>query len=92
LALAQDRGEISEIGDAVRSARFGQRNGKGYYRYKQGSPSPLPGPDMEKLITARLAKPTSIVEADVLHRLFGPAIIGSLARGGHRAELKTWLP
>jgi hypothetical protein len=47
---------------------------------------------MEKLITARLAKPTSIVEADVLHRLFGPAIIGSLARGGHRAELKTWLP
>jgi hypothetical protein len=57
-----------------------------------GSRSPLPGPDMEKLITARLAKPTSIVEADVLHRLFGPAIIGSLAHGGHRAELKTWLP
>ena len=69
------------------AGRFGQKTGKGCYRYEQGSRSPLPDPDVEKFITARLAKPTSIVGADV--RLFGPAIIGSLAHEGHRAELKT---
>jgi 3-hydroxyacyl-CoA dehydrogenase len=47
------------------AGRFAQKTGKGCYRYEQGLRSPLPDPDVEKFITARLAKPTSIVGADV---------------------------
>ena len=42
----QDRGIKSEIADAICEAgRFGQKTGKGYYKYEAGSRSPLPDPE-----------------------------------------------
>jgi 3-hydroxyacyl-CoA dehydrogenase len=47
----QDRGEKSEIADALcESGRMGQKSGKGYYKYEDGSRAPLPDPDVEALI------------------------------------------
>ena len=53
----KDRGLKSEIADALCEAgRFGQKTGKGYYKYEGGSRSPLPDPDVEKLIDETLQK------------------------------------
>ena len=53
----KDRGIKSEIADALCEAgRFGQKTGKGYYKYEGGSRSPLPDPDVEKLIDETLQK------------------------------------
>jgi 3-hydroxyacyl-CoA dehydrogenase len=51
-------GAKAEIADAlVESGRHGQKTGKGFYKYEGGSRSPIPDPDVEKLI----------VEASVRH-------------------------
>ena len=51
----KDRGIKSEIADALCEAgRFGQKTGKGYYKYEGGSRAPLPDPDVEKLIDETL--------------------------------------
>jgi 3-hydroxyacyl-CoA dehydrogenase len=47
----QDRGEKSPIADALCEAgRLGQKTGKGYYKYENGSRAPLPDPEVEALI------------------------------------------
>ena len=56
----KDRGIKSEIADALCEAgRFGQKTGKGYYKYEAGSRAALPDPDVEKLIdeTLHAARP-----------------------------------
>ncbi len=51
----KDRGIKSEIADALCEAgRFGQKTGKGYYKYEAGSRAPLPDPEVEKLIDETL--------------------------------------
>ena len=75
----QDRGIKSEIADAICEAgRFGQKTGKGYYKYEQGSRSPLPDPEIEKLIeetTAKLGlKRRQIDDQEILERLMYPMI------------------
>ncbi|HML13854.1 MAG TPA: 3-hydroxyacyl-CoA dehydrogenase NAD-binding domain-containing protein, partial [Xanthobacteraceae bacterium] len=51
-------GAKAEIADAlVESGRHGQKTGRGFYKYEGGSRSPIPDPDVEKLI----------VEASVRH-------------------------
>jgi len=51
-------GAKAEIADAlVEAGRYGQKTGRGFYRYEGGSRSPIPDPDVEKLI----------VEASVRH-------------------------
>ncbi|MDB5485245.1 MAG: short chain enoyl-CoA hydratase / 3-hydroxyacyl-CoA dehydrogenase, partial [Tardiphaga sp.] len=53
----QDRGIKSPIGDALYEAgRHGQKTQKGYYKYESGSRSPLPDPEVEKLIEETVAK------------------------------------
>jgi 3-hydroxyacyl-CoA dehydrogenase len=79
LAVAQDRGIKSEIADAICEAgRFGQKTGKGYYKYEAGSRSPLPDPEIEKLIeetTAKLGiKRRQIDDQEILERLMYPMI------------------
>jgi 3-hydroxyacyl-CoA dehydrogenase len=74
-----DRGEMSEIEDALCEAgRFGQKTGKGYYRYEQGSRSPLPDADVEKLITDTCArrglKRRTISDDEILVRILYPMI------------------
>jgi 3-hydroxyacyl-CoA dehydrogenase len=75
----QDRGIKSEIADAICEAgRFGQKTGKGYYKYEAGSRSPLPDPEIEKLIeetTTKLGlKRRQISDDEILERLMYPMI------------------
>ncbi len=54
----KDRGIKSEIADALCEAgRFGQKTGKGYYKYEAGSRAPVPDPEVEKLIDETLPQP-----------------------------------
>lgn len=47
----RDQGIRAEIADAICDlGRFGQKTGKGYYRYEPGSRTPLPDPEVEKII------------------------------------------
>ena len=75
----KDRGIKSEIADALCEAgRFGQKTGKGYYKYEQGSRSPLPDPEVEKLIDETLAKlglkRREISDEEILERMVYPMI------------------
>ncbi|MDA9512172.1 3-hydroxyacyl-CoA dehydrogenase [Bradyrhizobium sp. CCBAU 11430] len=75
----KDRGIKSEIADALCEAgRFGQKTGKGYYKYEQGSRAPLPDPDVEKLIDEtllRLGRKKRVVsDEEILERMMYPMI------------------
>ncbi|MCK1626280.1 enoyl-CoA hydratase/isomerase family protein [Bradyrhizobium sp. 160] len=75
----KDRGVRSEIADALCEAgRFGQKTGKGYYKYEAGSRAPLPDPEVEKLIEEtllRLGRKKRIVRDDeILERMMYPMI------------------
>jgi 3-hydroxyacyl-CoA dehydrogenase len=75
----KDRGIKSEIADALCEAgRLGQKTGKGYYKYEGGSRSPLPDPDVEKLIVdtcARLGLKRREISDDEIHeRMIYPMI------------------
>jgi 3-hydroxyacyl-CoA dehydrogenase len=51
--IRQSRGEAAAIEDALCEAgRFGQKTGKGYFRYEAGSRTPLPDPEVDAIITA----------------------------------------
>jgi 3-hydroxyacyl-CoA dehydrogenase len=75
----KDRGITSEIADALCEAgRFGQKTGKGYYRYESGSRAPLPDPEVERLILdtcARLGlKRRAIGDDEILERMNFPMV------------------
>lgn len=75
----KDRGIKSEIADALCEAgRFGQKTGKGYYKYEAGSRAPLSDPDVEKLIIdtcARLGLKRREISDDEIHeRMIYPMI------------------
>ncbi|NPU13380.1 3-hydroxyacyl-CoA dehydrogenase [Bradyrhizobium sp. 83002] len=75
----KDRGIKSEIADALCEAgRFGQKTGKGYYKYETGSRAPLPDPDVEKLIDETLAKlglkRRNVSDEEILERMMYPMI------------------
>ena len=75
----KDRGIKSEIADALCEAgRFGQKTGKGYYKYEAGSRAPLPDPEVEKLIDEtlqRLGRKRRIVsDEEILERMMYPMI------------------
>jgi 3-hydroxyacyl-CoA dehydrogenase len=74
--IRKGRGEHAAIEDALCEAgRFGQKTGKGYFRYEAGSRTPLPDPEVEAIIAAaadrlgivrRAIGPEEIVERTVL--------------------------
>lgn len=75
----KDRGIKSEIADALCEAgRYGQKTGKGYYKYEAGSRAALPDPEVEKLIDEtllRLGRKKRIVSDDeILERMMYPMI------------------
>lgn len=75
----QDRGIKSPIGDALYEAgRHGQKTGKGYYKYEQGSRAPLPDPDVEKMLEEVRAKMgvkgRQISDEEILERMVYPMI------------------
>jgi 3-hydroxyacyl-CoA dehydrogenase len=75
----QDRGIKSEIADALCEAgRFGQKTGKGYYKYEAGSRAPLPDPEVEQLIDETLQrlgrKRRAVSDEEILERMMYPMI------------------
>lgn len=75
----KDRGIKSEIADALCEAgRFGQKTGKGYYKYEGGSRAPLPDPEVEKLIDETLTrlgrKRRAVSDEEILERMMYPMI------------------
>ena len=51
--IRKGRGEHAAIEDALCEAgRFGQKTGKGYFRYEAGSRTPLPDPEVDAIIAA----------------------------------------
>ena len=75
----KDRGIKSEIDDALCEAgRFGQKTGKGYYKYEAGSRAPLPDPEVEKLIDETLQrlgrKRRTVGDNEILERMMYPMI------------------
>ncbi|MGJ5176842.1 3-hydroxyacyl-CoA dehydrogenase NAD-binding domain-containing protein [Bradyrhizobium oligotrophicum] len=75
----KDRGIKSEIADALCEAgRFGQKTGKGYYKYEAGSRAALPDPDVERLIDETLAKlglkRRAVSDEEILERMMYPMI------------------
>ncbi|WP_398466798.1 3-hydroxyacyl-CoA dehydrogenase NAD-binding domain-containing protein [Tardiphaga sp.] len=75
----QDRGIKSEIADALCEAgRFGQKTGKGYYKYEAGSRAPIPDPEVEKLIDETCKRlgltRRAIGDQEILERMVYPMI------------------
>ena len=75
----QDRGIKSPIADALCEAgRFGQKTGKGYYKYEGSNRQPIPDPDVEKLIDEtlqRLGRKRRVVsDEEILERMMYPMI------------------
>jgi 3-hydroxyacyl-CoA dehydrogenase len=60
------------------AGHFGQKTGKGYFRYEPGSRAPLPDPEVERIIaeaSARLNQPRrSIAQEEIVERMIFPMI------------------
>jgi 3-hydroxyacyl-CoA dehydrogenase len=77
--IRQGRGERAVIEDALCEAgHFGQKTGKGYYRYETGSRTPIPDPEVEGIILASSARlginRRSISQEEILERMTLPMI------------------
>jgi 3-hydroxyacyl-CoA dehydrogenase len=75
----QDRGIQSPIADALcEIGRFGQKAGKGYYRYEAGSRAPISDPEVEKVIDDTCEKlgfvRRIISDEEILERMTYPMI------------------
>jgi 3-hydroxyacyl-CoA dehydrogenase len=75
----EDSGEKSPVEDALcETGRLGQKTGAGYYRYDNGSRTPIPDPEVEALIleTSRKLKITrrDISDQEIHERLIYPMI------------------
>jgi 3-hydroxyacyl-CoA dehydrogenase len=55
--IRQHRGTTAPVSDALYEAgRYGQKTAAGYYRYEAGSRTPVPDPEVERLITEASAR------------------------------------
>jgi 3-hydroxyacyl-CoA dehydrogenase len=77
--IRQGRGEHALIEDALCEAgHYGQKTGKGYFRYEAGSRTPLPDPEVEKTIleaSSRLGiNRRPIGEEEIVERMILPMI------------------
>jgi 3-hydroxyacyl-CoA dehydrogenase len=77
--IRQGRGERALIEDALCEAgHYGQKTGKGYYRYDPGSRTPVPDPEVERIImesSARLGiNRRPISQEEIVERMTLPMI------------------
>jgi len=64
----------SKVGDRIAElGRFGQKTGKGWYRYEAGSRTPIPDPEVEEIVkkyrTENKIKTRSISDEEIVERL-----------------------
>ena len=77
--IRKGRGERNEIEDALCEAgHFGQKSGKGYFRYEAGSRTPLPDPEVERTILdassrAGVARRT-LTQEEIVERMVYPMV------------------
>ena len=79
LRIRKERGETAAVADALCAAgRFGQKTGKGYFKYEAGSRVPIADPEVLLLIeTARKSvnvTPRNIEPPEILERMLYPMI------------------
>ncbi len=77
--IRRARGERNEVADTLAEAgRFGQKTGKGYYIYEKGSRTPIPDPEVEKIILDAAArkgvKRRPIGKQEIIERTIYPMI------------------
>jgi len=77
--IRKGRGERNDIEDALCEAgRFGQKTGKGYFRYDPGSRTPLPDPEVERTIFDASARSgiarREIAQEEIVERMIFPMI------------------
>ncbi len=77
--IRKGRGVKSPVADRIcELGRFGQKTGAGYFRYDKGDRTPIPDPDVEKIIT-EVAAEQSIVrrhigDEEIRERLLYPMV------------------
>jgi 3-hydroxyacyl-CoA dehydrogenase len=77
--IRKGRGERNEIEDTLCEAgHFGQKTGKGYFRYDAGSRTPLPNPEVERIILDASSRAgvdhRSITQEEIVERMIFPMI------------------
>ena len=77
--IRKGRGERAEISDTLAEmGRFGQKTGAGYFRYEGGARTPIPDPEVEKIIidaSNRLGiERRTIDKEEIVERLVFPMI------------------
>jgi 3-hydroxyacyl-CoA dehydrogenase len=77
--IRKGRGVTAPVSDALcEMGRYGQKTGSGYFIYENGSRTPTPDPEMEKLAADTAAKlgikQRSIGEQEILERMTYPMI------------------
>ncbi len=77
--IRKESGRKAPVADAIcELGRFGQKTGKGYYLYEEGSRRPIPDPEIDQLI-ANVAKEQGVKrreidEQEIFERLMFPLI------------------
>jgi 3-hydroxyacyl-CoA dehydrogenase len=77
----------SRIADRIcEQGRFGQKTGKGFYRYEAGSRKPIPDPEVEKIVSSYRSeigvKPRTISDDEIVER----CIYALVNEGAHILE------
>ncbi|HEX6156222.1 MAG TPA: 3-hydroxyacyl-CoA dehydrogenase NAD-binding domain-containing protein [Burkholderiales bacterium] len=77
----------SKIADRIcEQGRFGQKTGKGFYRYEPGNRKPIPDPEVDRILAAYRkeigAKPRAISDQEIVERL----IYALVNEGAHILE------
>ena len=77
--IRKGRGERALIADRLcELGRFGQKTGAGYYRYEGGDRTPIPDPDVEKIILEvsreQSVQRRPISDQEILERLLYPMV------------------
>jgi 3-hydroxyacyl-CoA dehydrogenase len=77
--IRKGRGATSPVADRIcELGRFGQKTGSGYFRYEKGDRTPIPDPEVEKIIvdvaTQQGITRRHITDEEILQRLLYPMV------------------
>jgi 3-hydroxyacyl-CoA dehydrogenase len=77
--IRKGRGTKSPVADRIcELGRFGQKTGSGYFKYEKGDRTPIPDPDVEKIIvdvaTEQGITRRHITDEEILQRLLYPMV------------------